>query len=72
MMVTLCTGSHFGQQLADQRVAGLVVGGVATLSSGMTMDLRSGPMMILSLALSKSLHLDQARALRRAAIRRPR
>ena len=53
MMVTLCAGRTLGSSLPIRR-GRLVVGRVAALFFGMTMLLRSGPIRILSLALSKS------------------
>jgi hypothetical protein len=53
MMVTLCIGSEWSR-LANQRVAGLVIGGDRFSSSVSSIDLRSAPISTLSLASSKS------------------
>ena len=59
-----------GQELRDHRVTRLVVRGVLALSSSdMTIDLRSAPIMILSLAISKS-SMSTRRLLLRAAKQR--
>ena len=59
MIVTLCTGSWSVDELADQRVAGLVPRRCVRFSSSlMTIERRSVPMRTLSLAISKSAIAD--------------